>query len=175
MDAIALDHASHPDDAGRRDFVLRYVQPGLAGLIDGSVSTLAPLFATAFATHSNRTTLLVGLAAAIGAGISMGITEAMSDDGRISGRGSPWLRGAICGGMTALGGLFHALPYLVPDSWPNAFWLATAVAALVVVAELLAICWVRARYMETPFGKSMVQVFLGGALVLAAGIAVGSG
>ncbi len=104
----------------------------------------------------------------------MGITEAMSDDGMVSGRGSPWLRGAICGGMTALGGLFHTLPYLVPDAWPNAFATATALAALVVVAELLAICWVRARYMRTPFAKSLVQVVLGGALVLAAGIAVGS-
>lgn len=174
MDAIAPTDLAADDERARRDFVLRYVQPGLAGLIDGSVSTLAPLFATAFATHSNRTTLLIGLAAAVGAGISMGITEAMSDDGKVSGRGSPWMRGAICGGMTALGGLFHALPYLVPDSWPNAFATATLVAALVVVAELLAICWIRLRYMDTPFAKSLVQVVLGGAMVLLAGIAVGS-
>ena len=118
----------------RRVFVLQYVQPGLAGLMDGSVSTLAPLFAAAFATHQNWQTFLVGLAASIGAGISMGFAEALSDDGSLTGRGSPWLRGMTCGVMTAIGGLGHTLPYLVPDSLPNAFWIATAAAGLVVFA-----------------------------------------
>ena len=131
--------------------MLQYVQPGLAGLIDGSVSTLAPLFAAAFATQNNWETFLVGLAASVGAGISMGLTEALSDDGEITGRGSPWLRGLVCGLMTAAGGLGHTLPYLVPDSWPNAFMLATSIAALVVAVELVAISWIRTHYMETPF------------------------
>ena len=124
------------DKTRRRMFVLQYVQPGLAGLMDGSVSTLAPLFAAAFATHQNWQTFLVGLAASIGAGISMGFAEALSDDGSLTGRGSPWLRGAASGTMTALGGLGHSLPYLVPDSWPNAFWIATSIAGVVVFFEL---------------------------------------
>jgi VIT1/CCC1 family predicted Fe2+/Mn2+ transporter len=161
--------------AERRDFLLRYVQPGLAGFIDGSVSTLAPIFATAFATHSNRYTLLVGLAASVGAGISMGVTEAMSDDGAVTGRGSPWTRGLVCGLATAAGGLLHTLPYLIPDGGADAFAIATALAGIVVAVELLAISWVRKRFMGAPFGKSLVQVVLGGALVLGAGILIGHG
>jgi rubrerythrin len=157
-----------------RLFVLQYVQPGLTGLIDGSVSTLAPLFAAAFATHSNKDTFLIGLAASLGAGISMGISEAMADDGIISGRGSPWLRGVVCGLMTTVGGLGHTLPYLIPDAWHNAFLLATVLAGIVVAVELVAIAWVRTRYMDTPFFRSVMQVIVGGALVLAAGAIIGS-
>jgi len=157
-----------------RIFVLQYVQPGLTGLIDGSVSTLAPLFAAAFATQSNHETFLVGLAASLGAGISMGISEAMADDGKISGRGSPWLRGVVCGLMTTLGGIGHTIPYLIPDSWNNAFLIATSIAGLIVAIELFAIAWVRTRYMETPFFRSVIQVIMGGALVLAAGAIIGS-
>jgi erythrin-vacuolar iron transport family protein len=160
--------------ANHRRFVLTYVQPGLAGLIDGSVSTLAPLFAAAFATKNNYETFLIGLAASVGAGISMGITEAMSDDGKISGRGSPWIRGVVCGVMTAVGGLGHTLPYLIPNSWPNAFWLATTIAAVIVAVELVAIALIRTKYMETPFIRSIIQVVVGGALVLAVGIIIGS-
>jgi erythrin-vacuolar iron transport family protein len=160
--------------AKHRQFVLTYVQPGLAGLIDGSVSTLAPLFAAAFATKNNWETFLVGLAASIGAGISMGITEAMSDDGKISGRGSPWLRGMACGVMTTVGGLGHTLPYLVPNAWPNAFYVATWIAAVIVAIELVAIAWIRTKYMDTPFLRSMFQVVVGGTLVLLAGILIGS-
>ncbi len=165
---------SEEDAASHRRFVLTYVQPGLAGLIDGSVSTLAPLFAAAFATHNNWDTFLVGLAASVGAGISMGITEAMSDDGLISGRGSPWLRGTVCGAMTALGGLGHTLPYLVPNALPNAFLIATSIASIIVAIELVAIAWIRTRYMDTPFLRSVFQVVVGGALVLIAGIFIGS-
>lgn len=157
-----------------RLFVLQYVQPGLTGLIDGSVSTLAPLFAAAFATHSNHNTFLVGLAASLGAGISMGISEAMADDGIISGRGSPVLRGIVCGLMTAVGGLGHTLPYLIPSSWANGFTLATTIAGVVVGIELVSIAWIRTKYMETPFFRSVVQVIIGGALVLAAGIIIGA-
>jgi len=168
-EAIGIEAA-----ANHRRFVLTYVQPGLAGLIDGSVSTLAPLFAAAFATKNNYETFLIGLAASVGAGISMGITEAMSDDGKISGRGSPWIRGTVCGLMTTIGGLGHSLPYLIPNSWPNAFWLATTIAAFIVAVELIAIAWIRTHYMETPFFRSIIQVVLGGALVLAVGILIGS-
>ncbi|MDD3178804.1 MAG: ferritin family protein [Opitutaceae bacterium] len=157
-----------------RLFVLQYVQPGLTGLIDGSVSTLAPLFAAAFATHSNKDTFLVGLAASLGAGISMGISEAMADDGIISGRGSPWLRGVVCGLMTTIGGLGHTVPYLIPGIWDNAFAIATILAGITVAIELVAIAWVRTRYMETPFFRSVIQVIVGGALVLAAGVIIGS-
>ncbi len=157
-----------------RIFVLQYVQPGLTGLIDGSVSTLAPLFAAAFATQSNHETFLVGLAASLGAGISMGISEAMADDGKISGRGSPWLRGVVCGLMTTLGGLGHTIPYLIPDSWSNAFLMATGIASFVVAVELFVIAWIRTRYMETPFLRSVIQVIVGGALVLATGAVIGS-
>jgi rubrerythrin len=158
------------DEAGRRRlFVLQYIQPGLAGLMDGSVSTLAPLFAAAFATQDTFQTFLVGLAAALGAGISMGFAEALSDDGSLTGRGSPWLRGLVCGGMTTIGGLGHALPYLLPN-----FWIATAVAAAVVLAELAAIAWVRHRWMDTPWPSAILQVVLGGAIVFAVGVLIGS-
>ena len=159
------------EDAGaRRQFILTWVQPGLAGLMDGSVSTLAPIFATAFATHNSHTTLLVGTAAAVGAGISMGFTEMAHDDGVLSGRGSPYKRGLASGVMTALGGLGHALPYLLPD-----FWTATIVAMVVVFFELWAIAWIQNRYMETPFVRAALQVVLGGALVFAAGVLIGGG
>lgn len=155
--------------ARHRLFVLQVVQPGLAGLMDGSVSTLAPLFATAFATHSSRDTFLVGLAASIGAGISMGFAEALSDDGSLTGRGRPWLRGLICGAMTAVGGLGHTLPYLIP-----AVYTATGVAIAVVIVELFAIAWVRARYMDTPLTSALFQVVVGGLLVFLAGMLIGS-
>ena len=162
------------DKTRRRMFVLQYVQPGLAGLMDGSVSTLAPLFAAAFATHQNSQTFLVGLAASIGAGISMGFAEALSDDGSLTGRGSPWLRGAASGVMTALGGLGHTMPYLVPDRWANAFWIATAIAGVVVFFELWVIAYIRARYMDTPFLQAVFQIVLGGAIVLGVGILIGA-
>jgi rubrerythrin len=157
------------DAVAHRRFLLTYVQPGLAGLMDGSVSTLAPVFAAAFATHDPWQTFLVGLAASIGAGISMGFTEALSDDGALTGRGSPLARGLACGVMTTLGGLGHALPYLIPD-----FWTATFIAILVVVFELFAIAWIRWRYMQSPFFSAALQIVLGGALVFAAGILIGS-
>ena len=171
---LTKDTKAVEESARRRAFVLQYVQPGLAGLIDGSVSTLAPLFAAAFATHHNWETFLVGLAASVGAGISMGFTEALSDDGVITGRGSPVLRGVVCGVMTTVGGIGHTLPYLVPDSWPNAFYLATMIATIVVAVELLAIAWIRTRYMDTPFLRATFQVVVGGVLVLLAGILIGS-
>ena len=159
------------EDAGaRRQFILTWVQPGLAGLMDGSVSTLAPVFATAFATQNSHTTLLVGMAAAVGAGISMGFTEAAHDDGVLSGRGSPIKRGLASGIMTALGGLGHALPYLLTD-----FWTATILAMVVVFFELWAIAWIQNRYMETPFLRAALQVVVGGALVFAAGALIGGG
>ncbi|WP_292312148.1 iron exporter MbfA [Marivivens sp.] len=157
-------------DEAHRQFVLTWVQPGLAGLMDGSVSTLAPIFATAFATQNTHTTFLVGLAASIGAGISMGFTEAASDDGQISGRGSPVKRGIAAGVMTTLGGLGHALPYLIPH-----FWTATMIAFAVVFVELWAIVWIQNRYMDTPFLRAALQVVLGGALVFAAGALIGAG
>src|SRR6201991_3450159 len=162
------------DKTRRRMFVLQYVQPGLAGLTDGSVSTLAPLFAAAFATHHNWQTFLVGLAASIGAGISMAFAEALSDDGSLTGRGSPWLRGSVTGIMTTIGGLGHSVPYLVPDSLPNAFWIATSIAGLVVFFELWAIAFIRSRYMDTPFLQAVFQIVLGGAIVLAVGILIGA-
>jgi rubrerythrin len=157
------------DETAKRMFVLQYVQPGLAGLMDGSVSTLAPLFAAAFATHNTWSTFLVGRAAAIGAGISMGFAEALSDDGSLTGRGAPVMRGAVCGAMTALGGLGHALPYLIPD-----FYVATSVAFVVVGIELAVISWIRTRYMDTPFLQAAFQVVVGGVLVFVAGILIGS-
>jgi rubrerythrin len=171
---LSPDVRAAEDQTRRRLFVLQYVQPGLAGLMDGSVSTLAPLFAAAFATHHNWQTFLVGLAASIGAGISMGFAEALSDDGSLTGRGSPWLRGLTCGAMTTVGGLGHTLPYLVPDSWANAFWIATAIAGVVVFFELWAIAYIRARYMDTPFLQAVFQIVLGGAIVLAVGILIGA-
>jgi rubrerythrin len=162
------------DRTRRRMFVLQYVQPGLAGLMDGSVSTLAPLFAAAFATHQNWQTFVVGLAASLGAGISMAFAEALSDDGSLTGRGSPWLRGATTGVMTAVGGLGHTLPYLVPDSWANAFWIATSIAGVVVFFELWAIAFIRSHYMDTPFLQAVFQVVLGGVIVLGVGILIGA-
>ena len=158
------------DRTAHRQFVLTWVQPGLAGLMDGSVSTLAPIFATAFATQNTHTTFLVGLAASIGAGISMGFTESAADDGELSGRGSPVKRGLAAGVMTALGGLGHALPYLIPH-----FWTATLIAFTLVFIELWSIAWIQNRYMETPFWRAAFQVVLGGALVFAAGALIGAG
>jgi rubrerythrin len=157
------------DETARRMFVLQYVQPGLVGLMDGSVSTLAPLFAAAFATHNTWSTFLVGLAASVGAGISMGFAEALSDDGSLTGRGAPVLRGGVTGLMTTVGGLGHSLPYLIPH-----FWMATAVAIAVVVVELAVISWIRMKYMDTPFLHAAFQIVVGGALVFAAGILIGS-
>jgi rubrerythrin len=157
------------EETRRRMFVLQVVQPGLAGLMDGSVSTLAPLFAAAFATHNTWETFLVGMAASVGAGISMGFAEALSDDGSLTGRGRPWLRGAITGAMTALGGLGHTLPYLIGN-----FRTATAVAIAVVVVELWAIAWIRSRYMDTRFLRAVFEVVVGGLIVFAAGILIGS-
>ncbi|MFC5393585.1 iron exporter MbfA [Bosea vestrisii] len=167
-DHLKGEAGSTEDAAAHRQFLLTWVQPGLAGLMDGSVSTLAPIFATAFATQNPWTTFLVGLSASVGAGISMGFTEAAHDDGKLSGRGSPLKRGLASGVMTALGGLGHALPYLIPS-----FWTATAIALVVVFIELWAIVWIQNRYMETPFARAAFQVVLGGALVLAAGILIG--
>ncbi len=158
------------DSAAKRQFLLTWVQPGLAGLMDGSVSTLAPIFAVAFATQDTWTTFLVGLAASIGAGISMGFTEVASDDGVLSGRGSPIKRGISAGVMTTLGGLGHALPYLITD-----FWTATITAIIVVFIELWAIVWIQNRFMDTPFLRATFQVVLGGALVFAAGVLIGGG
>src|SRR5882757_7436956 len=157
-------------DAARRLFVLRFVQPGLAGLMDGSVSTLAPLFAAAFATGSTLATFKVGLAASVGAGISMGFAEALSDDGKLSGRGTPWIRGVVCGVMTTLGGLGHTMPYLIKD-----FHLATSVAIGVVAVELGVIAWIRKRYMDTPLLSAIFQVVVGGVLVFLAGWLIGVG
>jgi erythrin-vacuolar iron transport family protein len=153
----------------RRMFVLQIVQPGLAGLMDGSVSTLAPLFAAAFATHNTWATFLVGMAASVGAGISMAFAEALSDDGSLTGRGSPVIRGMVTGGMTALGGLGHTLPYLIPH-----FLTATIVSFMVVAVELAVISWIRMRYMDTPFLQASFQVVVGGVLVFIAGILIGS-
>jgi len=166
---LTEDARAKEDETQRRMFVLQYVQPGLAGLMDGSVSTLAPLFAAAFATHNTWETFLVGLAASVGAGISMGFAEALSDDGSLTGRGTPWLRGSVCGVMTTIGGIGHTLPYLIPD-----FWVATAVAIAVVVVELGVISWIRYRYMDTSFLAATFQVMVGGALVFIAGILIGS-
>jgi rubrerythrin len=157
------------DETARRMFLLQYVQPGLVGLMDGSVSTLAPLFAAAFATHSTWETFLVGMAASVGAGISMGFAEALSDDGSLTGRGTPVVRGTITGLMTTLGGIGHTLPYLIPD-----FWTATILAIAVVVVELAIISWIRYRYMDTPLLSAAFQVMVGGALVFIAGILIGS-
>jgi rubrerythrin len=156
------------DIAARRFFVLRFVQPGLAGLMDGSVSTLAPLFAAAFATGNTADTFKVGLAASLGAGISMGFAEALSDDGKLSGRGAPWLRGAASGIMTAIGGFGHTLPYLMRD-----FHTATSLAVVVVAIELGIISWIRKRYMDTPLLAAIFQVVVGGVLVFLTGILIG--
>jgi rubrerythrin len=157
------------DDNARRRFVLQIVQPGLVGLMDGSVSTLAPVFAAAFATHVSWNAFLVGMAASIGAGISMGFAEALSDDGKISGRGTPIVRGLITGAMTTLGGIGHTLPYLIAD-----FRAATTLAVAVVVVELAAISWIRWKYMETNLFRAALQIMVGGALVFACGVLIGS-
>ncbi len=158
------------DSNARRRFILQVVQPGLAGLMDGSVSTLAPVFAAAFSTHSSWYAFLVGLAASIGAGISMGFAEALSDDGKLSGRGAPLWRGLICGLMTAGGGIGHTLPFLIGN-----FAAATATAIVIVVIELLIIAWIRWRFQDTPPISAIVQVMLGGSLVFAAGVLIGTG
>jgi rubrerythrin len=157
------------DEDARKRFVLQIIQPGLVGLMDGSVSTLAPVFAAAFATRDPWNTFLVGMAASIGAGISMGFAEALADDGKLSGRGAPLLRGLVCGVMTMAGGLGHTLPYLIPK-----FWTATTIAIIVVVFELVAIAYIQFRYMDTPIVPAIAKVMLGGVLVLAAGILIGS-
>jgi rubrerythrin len=157
------------DRARRRLFVLQIIQPGLAGLMDGSVSTLAPVFAAAFATRNTWDAFAVGLAASLGAGISMGFAEALSDDGSLTGRGTPWLRGLVCGAMTALGGIGHTLPYLIHN-----FNIATTVAIVVVLLELGIITWVRQHFMDTPVFSAAMQVAFGGALVFATGILIGS-
>ncbi|KPF47429.1 iron exporter MbfA [Rhizobium sp. AAP43] len=167
---LSEDAKSEEDEGVRRQFILTYVQPGLAGLMDGSVSTLAPIFAAAFATGDTWSTFLIGVSASVGAGISMGFTEAAHDDGKLSGRGSPVKRGLASGIMTALGGLGHALPYLIPH-----FWTATITAAIIVFFELWAIAFIQNRYMETPFWRAAMQVVLGGSLVLAAGVLIGQG
>ena len=167
---LDADTRASEDAGARRQFILTWVQPGLAGLMDGSVSTLAPIFATAFATQDTWTTFLVGSAAAVGAGISMGFTEAAHDDGVLSGRGSPLKRGIASGVMTTVGGMGHALPYLIPD-----FWTATTLAIAVVFVELWAIAWIQNRFMETPFWRAALQVVVGGALVFAAGVLIGGG
>jgi rubrerythrin len=166
---ITPDVRENEAQAQRRLFVLQIIQPGLAGLMDGSVSTLAPVFAAAFATKNSQDAFLVGLAASIGAGISMGFAEALSDDGSLTGRGHPWIRGLVNGLMTTAGGIGHTLPFLISD-----FHVATAVAIIVVIAELLAISFIRHRFMDTPFLSAAVQVILGGALVFATGILIGS-
>ena len=152
----------------KRLFILQVIQPGLAGLMDGSVSTLAPLFAAAFATQNSWETFLIGIAASVGAGISMGFAEALSDDGSLTGRGHPFIRGVVCGLMTALGGLGHTLPYLIP-----AVKLATAVAVSVVLVELVVIAWIRHKFMDTPLASAVFQVVLGGLLVFLAGVLIG--
>jgi len=157
------------DDAlDRRRFVLQIVQPGLEGLMDGSVSTLAPVFAAALATRNSWTAFAVGLAATLGAGISMGFAEAVSDDGSITGRGHPWVRGLVCGVMTAIGGIGHTLPFLISN-----FRIAFVVAAIVVIVELISICWIRHHYMGTPAISAGLQVGLGGILVFLTGILIG--
>ncbi len=165
---VAKTAGDEEHETARRNFVLRVVQPGLVGLMDGSVSTLAPVFAAAFATHNSWQTFLVGMAASIGAGISMGFAEALSDDGALSGRGQPWVRGLVTGLMTTIGGVGHTIPYLLPD-----FTIATALAVLVVLVELWAIAWIRARFMDTPFLRAAFQIVVGGLLVFATGVLIG--
>jgi rubrerythrin len=169
MKHLTPETRAQEEAAQRRLFMLQIVQPGLAGLMDGSVSTLAPLFAAAFATHKSWDAFLVGLAASVGAGISMGFAEALSDDGSLTGRGRPWVRGLICGLMTTAGGIGHTLPFLISD-----FRVATSAAVAIVAAELTAISFVRHRYMDTPFLAAAFQVVVGGVLVFLAGILIGS-
>jgi rubrerythrin len=168
-DKLTGDVKQREEETNRRLFVLQIVQPGLAGLMDGSVSTLAPVFAAALATHNASDAFRVGLAASIGAGISMGFAEALSDDGSLTGRGHPWMRGLITGLMTALGGVGHTLPFLIPD-----FNVAMIAAMVVVVAELGVISWIRTKYMETTAVSAVLQVGLGGVLVFLTGVLIGS-
>ena len=169
QDKLRPNVKQEEDAANRRLFVLQIVQPGLAGLMDGSVSTLAPVFAAAFATHNSRDAFVVGLAASLGAGISMGFAEALSDDGSLTGRGHPWVRGLVCGLMTALGGVGHTLPFLIQD-----FTVAMVAAVIVVLLELGVITWIRHRFMQTPTLSAALQVGLGGALVFLTGVLIGS-
>jgi len=166
---LASGARSEEEKTSQRMFMLRIVQPGLSGLIDGSISTLAPIFAAAFATHKSRDAFLVGLAASLGAGISMAFTEALSDDGSLTGRGSPVFRGLVTGMMTAVGGLGHTLPFMIGSFHP-----ALLVAMIVVAIELVVISYVRHRYMDTPLVSSTLQVVVGGALVFGVGIWIGS-
>ena len=169
MSTSATDTPATSDSAGeKRTFILQVIQPGLAGLMDGSVSSLAPLFAAALTTRSSHTAFLVGMATAVGAGISMAFSEALSDDGKLSGRGNPLLRGAVCGAMTFVGAAGHALPFLIPS-----FNVAMTVAIAIVIVELFVIAWVRHRYMETPLGKAALQIIIGGVIVFLAGIFIG--
>jgi rubrerythrin len=168
-DKLKADVRREEEEARRKLLVLQIVQPGLAGLMDGSVSTLAPVFAAAFATRNTRDAFVVGLAASLGAGISMGFAEALSDDGSLTGRGYPWFRGLVCGLMTTLGGIGHTLPYLI-----QRFTVATTIAVVVVLVELGIITWVRHHYMETPTFSAAVQVALGGAIVFFTGVLIGS-
>jgi VIT1/CCC1 family predicted Fe2+/Mn2+ transporter len=171
--STSIEEAAHSDGRlpheGERSFILSVVQPGLAGLMDGSVSSLAPLFAAAFAARDSRMAFLVGLATAVGAGISMAFSEALSDDGKMSGRGDPWLRGPICGAMTFCGAIGHTLPFLISN-----FDLAMMIAVAIVVVELLVIAWIRHRYMDTPLLQACFQVIVGGVIVFVAGILIGS-
>ncbi|CUW47207.1 rubrerythrin [Novacetimonas hansenii] len=169
LDRLPASKREDEDEDARRRFVLQIIQPGLVGLMDGSVSTLAPVFAAAFATHLPWNAFLVGMAASVGAGISMGFAEALSDDGKLSGRGAPLLRGLICGLMTTAGGIGHTLPFLIDN-----FTTALMAAIAVVVVELFVISWIRWRYQDTPFGSAIVQIVIGGALVFAAGVLIGS-
>jgi len=168
-DGVSTGERDAERETARRAFLLQIIQPGLVGLMDGSVSTLAPLFAAAFATQDTWATFLVGMAASIGAGISMGFAEALSDDGNLTGRGTPWLRGLVSGMMTTVGGVGHTLPYLILD-----FHVATTLAIAVVVLELWVIAYIRARYMDTPFLRAAFQIVVGGLLVFATGILIGS-
>jgi len=168
-DYVPAEVEKQEDESQRRLFVLQIVQPGLAGLMDGSVSTWAPVFAVAFATRNNWTAFAVGVAASLGAGISMGFAEALSDDGSLTGRGHPWVRGLVCGLMTAVGGIGHTLPFLMAN-----FRIALAAAALVVLVELGVISWIRHRYMDTPALSAALQVGLGGALLFVTGVLIGS-
>ena len=155
--------------SNEKNFVLQVVQPGLSGLMDGSVSTLAPIFATAFATKNSHTVFLIGAAAAVGAGISMAFSEGLSDDGELTGRGKPLVRGIITGLMTFIGGFLHTLPFLLSNVHSALMW-----AYGVVGLELMVIAWIRYRFMKTSFGLSVVQVIVGGGLVFAAGVLIGS-
>ena len=166
---LLTDNVRHTEEEHeRRRFILQIIQPGLVGLMDGSVSTLAPVFAAAFATRDPWNAFVVGLAASIGAGISMGFAEALADDGKLSGRGAPLLRGVVCGLMTMAGGIGHTLPFLIPS-----FYWATVIAVCVVVIELIAIAYIQWRYMDTPPLSAAAKVMLGGALVFAAGVLIG--